>query len=749
MATVALPDTKTMLTLPGDAIRQIQWRFARRFDLQMLVQSARGVARGTVARMVAAGDRNTHEWTAAKAEMLRAFDSAGITAAFMEPEEGGFIAGPKNLPLALAAFELAWVDGGAATASLASFLALSPIHERGTQEQITRYKTLTAPPQTGESRTPWRGAFALTEPIPYVGVDTGMLSGKLSVAEWRHGQEPWLQVDKRGRFITNIAFANFVTAAVNSADPHIKGSCVIILEEGDEGIFDRGTPTRKLVHQLSSTGDPIFNLKVPASRIIGGYTVQDGVIVPNFNHSEIIEAVFRRTRVPVGLMTAAKLLSSVEPIIRYQRERFRGAEGSRPGSIRFEQGIQQREDALHRLVDVWATGEAATSLGFAAARLFDTLDPLEKQKTATLKERGIQGGRAEMKALKGTEQRTIELIALRDNHSLDPRRAELEADPLVQYALLDAEANVLCPATKLWNTGHGANIMREAVSLMGGYGITEDCPGFLANKWMDAQLEATYEGPEAVQRRQLTVTMTSDVFLAQFRSWTKEMRTIASHHPGTGACTLASAMNLWLWTFKYLQKATDPAGDKLFHGQRQGVTFPLADALCWILASRCQILDVLELEASGPDDPVAAEGLEGTVQFLADLCHTQAAQASGEVSRLCGELVFGYNRHPSWPSLACNDQGHSNCFLAGELEAFEETMPGITAFAVDVIATDGSHPSKAGPCAGCAGSSEFLRLQNKLTMCLSGSRLAKDRAAETVSKLMIPEALDYPAAGLA
>ena len=67
--------------------------------------------------------------------------------------------------------------------------------------------------------------------------------------------------------------------------------------------------------------------------------------------------------------------------------------------------------------------------------------------------------------------------------------------------MLDSLANVLCPACKLWNTGHGANMMREAVSLMGGYGITEDCPGFLGQKWMDAQLEATYEGPEAVQRR--------------------------------------------------------------------------------------------------------------------------------------------------------------------------------------------------------------------------------------------------------
>ena len=736
MGTVALSETKTMLTLPGDAVRQIQWRFADRFDLQMLVQSARGVARGTVARLVAAGERNTHEWTPAKSEMLEAFDRAGLTAVFMEPEEGGFITGPKNLALALAAFELAWVDGGAATASLAGFLALSPIHERGTQEQITHYKTLAAPPQPGEDRKPWRGAFVLTEPIPYVGVDTGMLNGKMRVAEWKDGEEPWLQVDKRGRFITNIAFANFVTAAVNSDDPRIKGSCFVILEETDEGIFDHGTPTKKLVHQLSSTGDPIFNLKVPASRIVGGYTVKDGVIVPNFNHGEVIEAVFRRTRVPVGVMTAAKLLSAVEPVIRYQRERFRGAEGTKPGTVRYEQGIQQREDALHRLVDVWAAGEAATSLGFAAARLFDTLDPLEKQKSAILKDRGIQGGRAEMKALKESEQRAIELLSNPDA----PRRAELEADPLVDFVLKDAEANVICPATKLWNTGHGANMMREAVSLMGGYGITEDCPGFLGNKWMDAQLEATYEGPEAVQRRQLTVTMTSEVFLAQFRAWTIAMRRIASDRPGTGACTLASAMQLWLWTLNYLQKATDPGGNKLYHGQRQGVTFALADALCWLLASRCQILDVLELEARGADDPVAAEGLAGTVQFLSDLCHTQAAQAAGEVSRICGELVFGYNQHPAWA-----DEAHKGCFLASELEEYEETMPGITAFAVDVLAADGAHPPKAGPCAGCAGASEFLRLQNKLTTCLSGSRLAKDRAAETVSKVMIPEALDYPA----
>jgi alkylation response protein AidB-like acyl-CoA dehydrogenase len=116
----------TLHTLPGDDVRQILWRFAERYDLQMLVQSARTVARGPVARLVAAGERNSHEWTEAKNALLQAFDDAGITAAALDPEYGGFIPGPKNLALALMAFELSWVDGGAATCSLAGHLALAP-----------------------------------------------------------------------------------------------------------------------------------------------------------------------------------------------------------------------------------------------------------------------------------------------------------------------------------------------------------------------------------------------------------------------------------------------------------------------------------------------------------------------------------------------------------------------------------------------------------------------------------------------
>src|SRR6266496_3948279 len=400
MATAISIEPEMLRTLPSDAARQVQWGFAERYDLQLLVQSARAVARGPVARLVASGGRNSHEWTEAKAELLEAFDSSGITASFMDPEHGGLFAGPKNLALALIAFELAWVDGGAATASLAGCLALAPIHERGTPEQQSHYMSLAAPAKPGEERKPWRGAFCLTEPIPYVGVDTGMLNGKMRIVEWKQGEEPVLQVEKRGRFITNIGFANFVTAAVDSGDERIKGSCIVILEDCDPGTFDRGTPTRKMVHQLSSTGDPIFNLRVPASRIVGGYDIKDGVIVPRHSHSEVIEAVFRRTRVTVAVMTAAKLLSAVEPVIRYQRGRFRGAETATPGSVRYELGLQAREDALHRLADVWATGEASASLAFTAARAFDELDPLEKEVENLYADRGITGARAKSKLLR-------------------------------------------------------------------------------------------------------------------------------------------------------------------------------------------------------------------------------------------------------------------------------------------------------------------------------------------------------------
>ena len=679
-----------MKTLPGDDVRQVMWRFTERFDLQMVVQSARSVARGPVARLVADGARNTHEWTSGKNSLLDAFDQAGITSLFMEPEWGGYIAGPKNMALALTAFELGWVDGGSATCSLAGCLALSPIHEKGTEEQKAEYMSKAVPSATGGKTS--RGAFALTEPLPYVGVDASMLAGKVRVAEWKDGEEPLLQVEKRGRFITNMDFADFVTAAVSSDDERIKGSCMVILEEEDEGLFDRGAPTLKLVHQLSSTRDPIFNLRVPASRIIGGYTIQDGIIVPNFSHNEVIEAVFRRTRVTVGVMTAAKLLSAVEPVIRYHRQRFRGGEFANPGSPRFDQGLQQKEDTLHRLAEVWAAGEAAASLGFAAARCFDELDPVEIEKDKYFRAKGILTGKDKLRAQREMEKDAVEFIEMQgvseDQRDMG-RFEELRNEFLVKYAILDAEANVLCPACKLWNTGHGATKMREAVAMMGGYGITEDCPGFLGQKWMDSQLEATYEGPEAVQRRQLSITMSNPVFLAMINRWISELKVIAAANPDIGAGNLAGAMELWTWTLSYLKGARDENGVALSRNNRQGVSFPMADALCWLMAAHKMLLDVMELSEKGQYSPTLTEGLEGLVNFYTSLCRIQIADAAGEIGKICSRLVYGY--------------------VSAEQD-----------------------------------NEEFSLLKAKVDSGMAGSQLARDRAGESILEVVIPEALDYP-----
>jgi alkylation response protein AidB-like acyl-CoA dehydrogenase len=632
------------------------------------------------------------------------------------------------------------VDGGAATCAIALGLALQPIMQVGTPEQKETYLRGSLPSADSPTR---RGAFCLTEPLPYAGVDTGMLSGKVVVSNWADGVTPTLRVTKRGRFTNNMDFADFVVAAVASDEPRIEGTCMVILEKDDPGTFDRGEVTHKLVHQLTSTRDPHFDVEVPATRIVGGYRIENDKLVPNYSHSKILEAVFSRTRVPAGVMTGAKLLSAVEPIVRYQRERFRGAEGEQ-GSPRYELGLQTKQDALHRVVDIWAAGEAACSLGFAAARLFDSYARMDQEKDRIFADAGIQPGKAAHRLPKEAEALALEYLELSvapDDLRDEQRLAELSANRVVDFVVKHSVAKVLSPATKLWNTGHGASQLREAVSLMGGFGITQDCPGFLPQKWMDAQLEATYEGPESVQRRQLIVTMASDLFLAQFRKWGADMSRVASQRPGTGACTLAAAMELWYWTFKHLRQAKDADGKPLYRDHRQGATFPLADALCWLLASYYQILDLVQLEEAAADRADLKDQLPGYIQFFTDLCHVQTARAAGEVARICSELVFGYNRHPSW------DPGCGQCMHADELDELEGFIPGIAVgvrLAGDVMEIDGSHVSKAGPCVRFEGLRGFEDRRAKIDGCLTGSRLAKDRAGQALTQIAIPDKLDYP-----
>ena len=665
----------TMKMLPGDEVRQLMWRFAERYDIQMAVAGARSVARGTVAKLVADGQRASHDWTPEKQGAFDAFDASGITASTLKQEFGGLFDGPRNLASSLLSYELSWVDNGAATSALVNGLAMGPIAELGTPEQKERYMTLCAP--GNPSGKTWRGSFARTEPLPYVGVDTGVLCGRVSIAEWKDGEEPMIRVEKRGRFITNIAICDYVTIAANSGDDRIKGSCMIIVEATDPGKFDRGAQTLKCVHQLSHTGDPVIDVVVPASRIVGGYDIVDGKVVPKLAHSEIIAQVFSKTRVGVGVMGAGSLMSAIEPVIRYQRTRFRGAAGVDETSPRYQQGLQMKEDVTERLADVWATAEAAASLGFDISRRYDELELIQDEAKAKLGK-----GREMLRNMKAPMEKAVAILAAGG----DPLADE---DVTVRYVYLLAVCNILCPSCKLWNTGHGANVMREAVSLMGGYGITEDCPGFLFYKWTDMQLDATYEGPEAVQRRQISETMANTVFLAQLEAWAKELDACPKADEN-GSHALAAALRLWAWTRAFAAGAKDPNGKKLGASQRHGVVFPLSDALAGLMAAMSFWQDIKFLALNGAEHPVVGPELQGYLNTFNDLLGTVIADVAGEAAKICSGVVYGFG----------------------------------AASADDKAA--------------------FAALRNALDEALAGTRLAKDRAAKALTTIMIPEALDYP-----
>jgi hypothetical protein len=519
------------------------WRLTGRDDVTELMRSARQIARQVVEPLVASGGRSDRSWTDEKAHLLQVLDDGGLTSIVANSGSASAV------PLAASLWELAWIDGGAAVCALSGALAQMVVRDFGTPGQRAGYLS------QGDRR---HGALCLTEPLPGAGSDATMVDGRIGVAEWIPGEQPVLEVEKRGRFTSHMDFADFAIAAVDSRDARLRGSCLVILEPGDAGIFDRGTPIRKFGHQLSSTADPTFRLRVPAERVLGGYRIEGDTIVPTYNHRELLAPAFRRTRAVMSLVTASKMLSVLAPVIVCCRNYHEG--GSDLGPV----------------VDLWATGEAAASLGFSAVRLSDDLDRF------------------------GAELRSLE-----------------------------RQTAVICPAAKLFSTTRASEMLRVAVSMIGRDRIFEACGNFAGHKLVDAQLESLYLGPEATQRREIAAFMTDPDFLAEFAAWALEIR---QNEALSGAVTLAAAMELWSWTLGHLLHAKDSRGLPVLRDVRHTVTFPAADALCWLLAARALVLDAVALK-SGEDGLVES--------FYLDLSTIFSAQAAGSAAQVCTGLLFG------------------------------------------------------------------------------------------------------------
>src|ERR1022692_2271246 len=210
----------------------------------------------------------------------------------LSPDPGTDCQPISILSLALVAAELAVADGGAATCLLSGYLAHSVVRDFGTPEQRARYLDRERYPPAARGRPgPPPGAGVVALPLP------GRARLVVLPGAAPPGAAPMLDVEKRGRLISHMEFADFVLLAVDSPG----GGCLIVAEPGDEGLFDRGQPVRTLGHRLSSVTSPAFHLRVPACRILGGYTWEDGRMVPRVGYRQALEPALGRCRPVVAL----------------------------------------------------------------------------------------------------------------------------------------------------------------------------------------------------------------------------------------------------------------------------------------------------------------------------------------------------------------------------------------------------------------------------------------------------------------
>jgi hypothetical protein len=208
-----------------------------------------------------------------------------------------------------------------------------------------------------------------------------------------------------------------------------------------------------------------------------------------------------------------------------------------------------------------------------------------------------------------------------------------------------------------------------------------------------SQLEGALGVSEPIQQFRLANAMTTEVFLVEFRRWKLDLQTIARSQTSAGAQWLATAMEMWLLTLYRLcpQVAAGDAGSNRRNIVHFGVEFELADILCSLLASRSQILDTVDLQRTRLwNRNVEAEQPE-VVNLRSQLCYVQVGTATAEVVRVCAYLV------------------HSYALSAARKQDWLD---------------------------------EFNVLQAQLSACHAESCLAKERAAELLTKIEIPGGLD-------
>jgi len=316
--------------------------------LQMLVQSVRAVARGP-GRPPGSPRRPQHpRWTPEKNALLQAFDDPASPPSSWDPGQAVSsrdlrTSDALELGLVGPCLVLRWPGWMPARYRRWPVACASPIHEAAPQEQRDYYMSRCAPAQPGETASPGAAPSpSPTNPLTLASKTRQCSAAKMKIRRGNgKAKNPSCKVEKRGRFITTMGSAKLrQRRRGDSDDPRIKVTCMVILEETrPRQPVDRGTlPPAKLRHQLSSTRDPIFSLRVPATASSAGYSVrrENGRSRATAT-AKSSKPFFRRTRSHGGIMTSANcFLRRSSPSIRYHRSR--SAARHHPRSPRYETG---------------------------------------------------------------------------------------------------------------------------------------------------------------------------------------------------------------------------------------------------------------------------------------------------------------------------------------------------------------------------------------------------------------------------
>ncbi len=277
----------------------------------------------------------------------------------------------------------------------------------------------------------------------------------------------------------------------------------------------------------------------------------------------------------------------------------------------------------------------------------------------------------------------------------------------------EALASLMPDACRTWAGTRAAALALEAAQITGDHGEGNAAAAVLRASWLA-------DGCDRARAR-LAAAVEDAGLPAALSAWVEQLRQVASHRPGSGACTLATAVQMWLRTRACLaERASRGAVPETL---LQSGRLALADLLPSLAAGRAYLFDLVELRARTRSPGEMA----GMAALLTDLAHAEMARVAGETGRLAAAVVFGSNRHPAWDAGEC-----AACYQADDLDELDAVFPGIASSARaygDVVETDGSHAAKAGPCVKFHGLEAFLDLRAKLDGCLSGAWLARDRAA--------------------